>query len=165
MFKKDSYLNNLKLKKLLFFSEKNNFFKISKNKKKHKQASKKIEKQLIFKTRNPLLLPINFLSVIGKYSYYKNKINNFPKLKFLLEKLYNKKLELNIVELKYLHLNANNIIKAISIKLKKRKIKLIKIMKKTLTLAKLPKKINIKPKKNFSNNLTIKNTIKDLKFK
>jgi hypothetical protein len=56
----------------------------------------------------------------------------------LLGKIYNKNIELNLVNLKYLHLNSDIYSESIAIKLKKRKNKLLRVLKKALKLAKLP---------------------------
>jgi hypothetical protein len=55
----------------------------------------------------------------------------------LLNKIYNKKVEFNLVKLKYFYLNSDIFSQAIAIKIKKNK-KLLKIFKTSLNLVKLP---------------------------
>jgi len=78
--------------------------------------------------------------------YYKNLLKNNFKfkdfnlfyLKNLITKVYNKKVEFNIIHLKQLYLNSDMFIESIAIKLKNRKNKLLKVFKKALKMVKLP---------------------------
>lgn len=89
---------------------------------------------------------INFLkkeclSLVHLYKLYltKSKLDNLmPALKYLLFKLYSKKIELNVINLKYLHLNSDIFTSAISIKLKGKTSRLLRILKKSLKLVKVP---------------------------
>jgi hypothetical protein len=87
--------------------------------------------------------------------YYKNllyfnksKFENtyLLKLKTLVSKIYKKKVEFNIVNLEYLHLNSDILSESIAIKLRNRKNKLLRILKTSLKMVKLPyiDKLNIK---------------------
>jgi hypothetical protein len=69
-----------------------------------------------------------------------NKFNNWFLLgvKSLISNIYKKNIELNIVDLKYLHLNSHNFIQAISKKIKNRKNRLIPILKKAIRLVRIP---------------------------
>lgn len=60
----------------------------------------------------------------------------------LINKIYGKKIELNIINLRYLHLNSDILSQAIAIKLKNRKNKLLKVLTKAVKLVKLPILIN-----------------------
>ena len=60
-------------------------------------------------------------------------------LKQYLHNIYNKKVELNLVNLKYLHMNSDNLVKAFIIKLKKNKINLKRVLKNSMKLVKIPK--------------------------
>lgn len=81
------------------------------------------------------------------YIYYKyllwfnkSKFENtyiYP-LNKLIKKFYNKKIEFNLVNLKYLHLNSNIFTEFITIKLKKRKNYLLKVLNVCLSKIKLP---------------------------
>jgi len=59
-------------------------------------------------------------------------------LKKIIYKIYNKRVEFNFVNLKYLHLNSDIFSQSIAIRLKKRENKLIRTFKKALKLVKLP---------------------------
>ena len=81
------------------------------------------------------------------YLYYKeilffnkSKFNNTNLLKliYILEKVYNKKVEFNIVNLKYLHLNSHIFSETILTKLKNRKNRLLRVLKTSLSMVKLP---------------------------
>lgn len=70
---------------------------------------------------------------------YINKFKShafLPGLKSLLNLIYGKKIQLNIVNLKYLHLNSNMFSEAISIKLRKRTTNLLRILRKSFNLVK-----------------------------
>ena len=84
-------------------------------------------------------------------SKFENKF--LAKLKPLIAKLYNKEVEFNIVNLKTLALNSDIFTEAISLKIKNRNNKLLRILKSSLSMVKLPKinrireqynKVNIK---------------------
>ena len=81
------------------------------------------------------------------YMYYKqilylNKAkfeNSFIlNLKNLLYKVYDKKVEINIVNLKYLHLNSDIFTQALALKLRNRKNRLYRVLKTSLLRIKLP---------------------------
>ena len=87
--------------------------------------------------------------------YYKNllyfnksKFENtyLLKLKNLSSQIYKKKVEFNIVNLEYLHLNSDILSESIVIKLRNRNNKLLRILKKSLKLIRLPyiSKLNVK---------------------
>lgn len=83
------------------------------------------------------------------FNLYRLHINNvklkqlLPGLKLLLNNVYNKDIELNLVKLKYLHLNSDIYMESILVKLRKKSSKLLRILKKSLMLIKIPKKIHI----------------------
>ena len=56
----------------------------------------------------------------------------------IISNIYIKKIEFNIVNLKYLYLNSDIFQKSISIYLKNRKKKLLRILKKALRLVRIP---------------------------
>ena len=56
----------------------------------------------------------------------------------LVNNIYGKKVELNIVNLKYIHLNSDIFLQSIDAKLKNKKNKLLKVLKNSLSLIKLP---------------------------
>lgn len=103
----------------------------------------------------------NTLSVFLK-NYYVSKMNlalnriKFEEsflihLKDLVNKIYNKEVEFNIVQLKKLHLNSDIFTEAIALKLKNRENKLYRVLKSVLTRVKV-KKINKNKEKNFKMN-------------
>ena len=59
-------------------------------------------------------------------------------LKQCLHNIYNKKIELNLVNLKYLHMNSDILIKAIIIKFKKRRSDISKLLNKSIKLVQIP---------------------------
>lgn len=59
-------------------------------------------------------------------------------LKKTISKIYNKKVEFNLVNLKYLHLNSDIFSESIATKLRNRQNKLLKTLKRSLKLVKLP---------------------------
>lgn len=92
---------------------------------------------------------LNFLAKLFKKEYlYINYYSKFlinqlkfgkflPGLKILISKIYSKKVELNLVNLKYPQLNSDIYTEAIATKLK-RKVGLLRVLKWSLNLAKLP---------------------------
>ena len=63
------------------------------------------------------------------------------KLKGIIGKIYNKEVEFNIVNLKTLYFNSDIFTEVISTKLKNRKNNLLRVLKSSLYLVKLPKLI------------------------
>ena len=81
-----------------------------------------------------------YINYYSKFLINQLKFGKFlPGLKLLISKIYAKKVELNIVNLKYPHLNTDIYTDSIATKLK-RKLGLLRVMKKALNLAKLPYK-------------------------
>jgi hypothetical protein len=116
------------------------------------------EKFLIFTNLLKVLYTFNY----PDYEYYKKKadrryLKNLYRLRYLLkfnsvkferpfitrlihllEKLYNKKIELNIVNLNKMHLNSDILTQAIVLKLKNKKNKFYKIFRSSLNKVKIP---------------------------
>jgi len=69
---------------------------------------------------------------------YKIKTRFMLGLNSIIQKIYKKKVEFNIVNLKYLHLNSNMFSESIILKLRIRKNRLLKVLKRALKLVKLP---------------------------
>lgn len=59
-------------------------------------------------------------------------------LKFLLQKIYNKKVEFNLISLKYFHLNNDIFLQILAIKLRNRKNRILRVLKTSLRKIKLP---------------------------
>jgi len=88
-----------------------------------------LEKELIAMTYYKLLLDFNKLKFENAY---------LLRLSNLLSKIYNKDVEFNIVSLKYLYLNSDVLSQAIALKLKNRDNRLLKVLKSSLSMVKLP---------------------------
>lgn len=95
----------------------------------------KLKKNL--KKFNKDVLTINSILklVINRFKFGKF----LPGLKLLISKVYNKKTELNIVNLKSPHLNTDIFTEAVALKLKKR-VGLLRVIRRSLQLVKLPSK-------------------------
>lgn len=103
------------------------FWKIRKDKIKH-----------IIKKRYITIYLFNYYNNYMKL--LNNKLCNYlPYIKAIISKIYNKNIAINIIYLKYLHLNIDLLLKAIAVKLNKRKSRLLKILKKSLKLVYVPK--------------------------
>jgi hypothetical protein len=102
--------------------------------------------------------------------YNKAKFTNIfiSKLIFLVQKIYNKKVEFNIVNLKKMHLNSDIYTQAVSLKLRNRDNKLYRVLKSSLLKIKLPTiskidEIKEKPNRNeFFVNRIRNNTISSM---
>lgn len=85
----------------------------------------------------------------------------------IISKIYNKKIELNIINLKSIHLNSDIYSESITLKLKNRKNKLLRILKKALFKVKVPRLFDLyNVNKNF-NTVIInkKNLLNSIKYK
>ena len=74
-----------------------------------------------------------------------------PFLKTFVKNFYNKKLEFNFVEQKYLHMNSDILSEAISVKLRKKRGNVLRVLRKSMKLIKLPK-IIIKDQSQYRQN-------------
>lgn len=117
------------------------------------------------------ILTLNFLT---RYTFNKRKPVPFLSgLKSFISKVYSKKVELNLVNLKYLHMSIDNFSQAITTKLRKKTGRLLRVLKKSLKLVKKPRKfsarlalsklVTSKPTDMWKNN--IKNVLNSLKYK
>lgn len=93
-----------------------------------------------------LALDYLYMLSLNKFKFEKY----LPGLKVLIGKIYNKTVELNIVNLKYLHLNSDIFSESIAIKLR-RKTNAFNVIKRSLKLAKIPSKFTLKSDKTFLN--------------
>lgn len=78
------------------------------------------------------------LRYLFKFNSVKFEKPFIARLTHLVEKLYNKKIEFNIVNLKKMHLNSDILTQAIVLKLKKRQNRLYKVFRSSLNKVKLP---------------------------
>ncbi len=88
------------------------------------------------KYRNLFLYKKKIILLI--FSKYKYNIYNFLGLKNILNKIYSKKIELNLTNLKYIYLDSNILTEAIAKKLKNRKNNVLKNIIKAIALVKIP---------------------------
>jgi len=101
------------------------------------------------------------INIIAYYklllSLNKSKLENkfLSNLKPLIAKLYNKEVEFHIVNLKTLYLNSDIFTEAISLKLKNRENKLLRVLKSSLSMVKLPKVNRVREQYNNKNELLI----------
>jgi len=95
--------------------------------------------------------------------YYENllylnrsKFENTTLLKFnnLISQFYKKKVEFNIVNLEYLYLNSDILSESIVIKLRKRSNRLLRVLKSSLNMVRLP----------FINKLSVSNNLNKVKY-
>lgn len=103
-----------------------------------------------------------YMLTINKFKFDKF----LPGLKLLIGKLYNKKVELNLVNLKYIHLNSDIFAESVAIKLRNKKNALLKVLRRSLKLVKIPNTIsntNHLTKANLIDNTSIQD--KNLMFK
>lgn len=122
----------------------NNFLKKKKNREfvsylknnKEKFILNLMKKFLKIEYKNILLYKYYYAMLY--FNSYKFNINNLLGLKEILSKIYNKKIELNIINLKYLYLDNNIFTEAIVRKLKDRKKRIQKVLKMSLRLVRKP---------------------------
>lgn len=88
-------------------------------------------------TYKKLLSYKHYCSMLYFNSYIFNANNLLP-LKDILKKIYHKKVELNIINLKYLYLDSNIFAEAITRKLKDRQKRVLRVLKLGLNLTKKP---------------------------
>ena len=103
------------------------------------------------------LSAINY--IVTMYIYLHKFVNYLYIIRTFLRKIYNKKIELNLVDLKYLHLNSDIYSEAIATKLKKKKSVLLKVLKNSISLVKVPiiKPIKKANNKHFLSDILISN--------
>ena len=95
----------------------------------------------------------NFLANIYLNNFKFNKLN-LINLKNIIYKIYNKKVNINIINLRYLYLENNILVDALTRKLNDRKKRVLRVLKKTLKLAKLATFVNyVKLNMNINKNM------------
>jgi len=78
------------------------------------------------------------LLLLLKYSVGKDNLKPFVHLTDMTEKMYNKKVEFNVVDLNQIHLNSDIFTQVVALKLKNRKNSLYKVLRASLRKVKLP---------------------------
>lgn len=101
-----------------------------------------LDKEIALSAHYNLLLNLNNMKFESKF---------LSKLEPLVMNLYNKKVEFNIVNLKTLCFNSDMFTEAISLKLRNRNNKLLKVLRSSLHMVKLPKINKIREKYGKSN--------------
>lgn len=94
-------------------------------------------------------------------------------LKSIVHRLYDKKVELNLVNLKYLHMNSDNFSDALTTKLRRKKGRLLRVLKKSLKFIKKPLKFSamldtsntISEKPKYMPDNDIKSILNSIKYK
>lgn len=97
------------------------------------------------------ILALNYLYMLSLNNFKFDKF--LPGLKHLISKIYNKKVELNLVNLKYIHLNSDIFSESIAIKLRKKKNSLLRVLRGSLKLVKIPSKFSIQNNSVKENNI------------
>jgi len=128
----------------------------------------KLCKEIIIKS-----LKKEILTIYLKHLLYLNK-SKFEdtyllELNNIINKIYNKKVEFNIINLKYIHLNSDILTQSIILKLKRRKNTILKVLKKFFKMINLPNLNKLSESSFFKddinklifNKLNIKNNFKD----
>ena len=107
------------------------------NAKNFRNYETKYYKNFINKSYKKELLYLYYVKML---SLNNNKFKNWfiLGLKRIISKIYHKKVEFNLVNLKYLHLNSDIFSESIAIKLRNRENRLLRVLKKALKLVKLP---------------------------
>src|SRR6195952_5076267 len=117
--------------------------------------SKRLKKVLLFKY---------YYSMLYFYDVKYNNKHLLP-LKDITKKRYGKIIKLNIINLKYLYLDSNILAEAITIKLKDRKKRVLRVLKRTLGLIKKPYfKIHFYNKKKTLEQLNVNFLLMDKKL-
>lgn len=94
-------------------------------------------KNFFLKTLEKEMLTIYLRQIISFNKFKFEKFYILP-LTSLINKVYNKKVEFNLVNLKYFHLNSHIFTETIVTKLKNRKNRLLRVLKASLLMFKLP---------------------------
>ena len=131
-------LNVLKQKKMLIkIVNHNTENKYNKNNNKCKSYEKQYLKNFVFKLFNKEILYLLNRQIIFLNKSKFRKTNLLP-IFALFKKIYNKKVDLNLVNLKYLHLNSHIFTETIVMKLRNKKNRLLRVLKASLSKFELP---------------------------
>lgn len=103
------------------------------------------------KSENHYLSKYNMYSLLLRLNKIKFNDIFLSKLIYLVNKIYKKKIEFNIVNLKKMHLNSDIYTQAVSLKLRNKDNRLYRILKASLRKVKLPAIRRVSEKQNKSN--------------
>lgn len=116
--------------------------------------------------RKSLKKEILALSYYTKFAINHHKFGKFlPGLKLIISKIYSKKVELNLVNLKYSHLNSDIYTQSIANKLRRKKVSLLRVLRRALSLVKTPYEFFAVNNTNNINNLPSLTMFKSLSLK
>lgn len=121
------------------------------------EDKKKLKLNLIKFNKDALTINSMLKLVINRFKFGRATKG----LKLLISKIYSKKAELNIVNLKSPHLNTDIFTEAVAVKLKKR-VGLLRVMRRSLQLVKLPYKFKSASERFSVNDLRILNQFRSL---
>lgn len=138
--------------KLLIFTKKTNSFYA------YKYPDYNYYKDLALRSYQDSLYRLRYLL---KFNSVKFENPFIVKLTNLVEKLYGKKVEFNIVNLKKLHLNSDILTQAIVLKLKNRKNRYLSVLRSSLNKVKLPNVSRVSEKSIENNNKYFTNKIRN----
>lgn len=155
MLEKNNVLN--KEEKLSIFTSKANKFNVYKYRNTPRYVYTKLKEKKIYLAS---LLKFVWLLFINDV-----KFNNpllVAKLKYLVNNLYDKEVEFNIIELTKMHLNSDIYTQGVALKLTKRENQLYWVLKKSLKKARLPNKERLSEKfNNFNKHEYLANKIRN----
>jgi hypothetical protein len=137
---------------IISLNKSNKIFNIFKSKYSNLSNKDRLYNNFIKKNLRKEMLYLKYNQLFMTDSYKFSNIYLF-RLGNLLTKIYNKKIEFNIINLKYIHLDSHIFTEVLSLKIRDRKNKLMTILKKGLTLQKInnSKKYKYKVKKAYLN--------------
>lgn len=150
---KNRLVHMLKNKFFIFKKWKIAFFKITDNLSKHLLLNLKKRYLFLYKIPTYNIRSLKKLFRLQKSLFNYTKLVNFNKIKFnnlvlslenlglisLIQKMYDKKVEIKLVELKSIHLNSDIFSSAIALKLRDRKNKVVNVLRKAiLHMVKIP---------------------------
>ncbi len=105
----------------------------------------------ISKTGNDYLSKYNMYGLLLRLNKIKFNDTFLSKLIYLVNKIYKKKIEFNIVNLKKMHFNSDIYTQAVSLKLRNKDNRLYRILKASLRKVKLPTIVRVSEKQNKPN--------------
>lgn len=148
-----SKINNLTSKKVLTLDDKLTLIGASLEKSNNDitNLNYPLHNDYKLKSENHYLSKYNMYSLLLRLNKIKFNDTFLSKLIYLVNKIYKKKIEFNIVNLKKMHLNSDIYTQAISLKLRNKDNRLYRILKASLRKVKLPTIKRVSEKQNKPN--------------
>lgn len=107
-----------------------------------------------------LVKELKIINTLSNLQFNKFKYVDFTsQIKSFVKTLYNKNIELNLVNMKYLHLDSDMFLDSLAVKLRKKKSALFRVLRKSLKLVKRPKVFSSLLEKVGKNSLTAKSRL------